>query len=494
MAFAVKVNIDLVDKITGGLKKVDRQLLKTAKTAQIAGERFKKAGKAMSDMGRNMSLKLTAPIVALGAASVRNFAIQEDALAQVRAGLEATSNAAGFTIKQFEDMAAQLQKTSTFGDDEILRGVTAQLQTFTNITGPEFADAQQAILDVAVKTQQDLKSTSIQLGKALNDPIANLGALSRTGIQFAEDQKEVIKSLFESGRKSEAQAMILKELQRQYGGAAEAASKAGLGPFKQLSNSLGDTSEAFGKIIVDALIPFIEKVNKVARFIDGLSPRTKKFIVAALALTAVLGPLLLILGQMAMGVGALLTVLPLMAGVISGTVIPAIIAMTTALLPILLVVGKFVLIAGAVVVAVVAIIKSWNWLLQTAKKVFTPILGWIDGLLDKLEEFSPVLGMIAKAFRNTIVDGIKNVIKGVQFLSNIVDDLLSKIGFGDASVNVTQNRESPINNINKQDINVENVINNEDGKTKSTETRVNGVTVAAKTINRGSMVPSGVFV
>ncbi len=264
MAFAVKVDIKLIDNISSGLGKIDSKLLKLSKTAGKTGQGFKAAGKAMNDLGRNMTLKLTAPLAALGAASVRNFAIQEDAIAQVRAGIEATGNAAGFTMKQFEHMAAALQKTSTFGDDEILRGVTAQLQTFSSITGPQFAKAQQAILDVSVKVGTDLTSTSIMLGKALNDPTANMGALSRAGIQFSESQKETIKTMAETGRLAEAQSLILKEIEGLYGGAAEAAAKAGLGPFKQLNNALGDTTEAFGKIIVEAILPAVKWIAKMA--------------------------------------------------------------------------------------------------------------------------------------------------------------------------------------------------------------------------------------
>ena len=494
MAFAVKVDIALIDSITGGLKKIDRQLLKTAKTAQITGEKFSKAGKAMNNWGKNLSLKVTAPITALGFASVRAFGMQAEAIAQVEAGLAATGGTAGFTSKQLQQMASDLQTVSVFGDEEILQGVTSQLLTFTNIAGDSFSRTQQAVLDLASKVKGvGLESGAIMLGKALNDPIANLGALSRSGIQFSEDQKEVVKSLAESGRLAEAQSIILDELDKQDGGAAEAAASAGLGPFKQLNNILGDMLEPFGKIVAEALIPFTEKIKVLANRIDNLSPRWKKVIAAAFVFLGVIGPLVLTIGQFALGIGSLLTILPIMASVISSTVIPAIISMTAALAPALLVIGKFILIGAAVAAVAWGISKGFQFIAKVTKKVFPVILGWIDSMLERLSAFSPILGMIAKGFRDIIVEGVKNVIKGVQVLSGVIDSLLEKIGFGDTAVNVTQTRESPIENINQQDIKVENVINNEDGKTKSTETRVNGVIVAAKTINRGSLMPSSVF-
>jgi hypothetical protein len=127
-------------------------------------------------------------------------------------------------------------------------------------------------LDVATRLAStsggavDLTSTAIQLGKALNDPIANLGALGRTGIQFSQRQKDVIKALAESNRLAEAQSIILKELKTQYGGAARAAAKAGTGPIKQLFNLLGDLVEDLGKIFGEALIPYVPIIKA---FIDN---------------------------------------------------------------------------------------------------------------------------------------------------------------------------------------------------------------------------------
>ena len=87
-------------------------------------------------------------------------------------------------------MATNLQNKTLFGDEVILKDATAQLLTFTNITGENFGRTQEAALDLATRLDGDLKSASIQLGKALNDPVANLSALSRSGIQFSEDQKK----------------------------------------------------------------------------------------------------------------------------------------------------------------------------------------------------------------------------------------------------------------------------------------------------------------
>ena len=225
-------------------------------SSQNLSRELTKVGKQMKSVGKSMSTYLTAPIAGLAALSVINFDKQAKSVAQVEAGLKSTGGSVGFVSKELQKMAGDLQKNTLFGDEEILQGVTAQLLTFTNITGVQFEKTQKAALDLATRLDGDLKGASIMLGKALNDPVANLSALSRAGIQFSTEQKALVKSLVEGGKAAEAQDLILAELEKQYGGSAEAAAAAGSGPFKQMSMALGDLSEGFGEIISEYLAPF----------------------------------------------------------------------------------------------------------------------------------------------------------------------------------------------------------------------------------------------
>ena len=267
---------------------------------------MKKFGRSMQRTGQTLSRTLTLPIVTLGAASVKAFDSQQKAIAQVEAGIISTGQAAGFTSQELQKMAQDLQGKTLFGDEVILKDATAQLLTFTNISGEQFARTQEAALNLATRLDGDLKSASIQLGKALNDPVANLSALSRSGIQFSTDQKEVINSLVETGRLAEAQTIILDELEKQYGGAAEAARLAGLGPFQALGMVLGDLSEEFGAIIMENLEPFRAKVEQITTFLQGLTDEQRRNIVQFAGYAAVIGPVLIIFGKLAVTVGGLI--------------------------------------------------------------------------------------------------------------------------------------------------------------------------------------------
>lgn len=199
--------------------------------------------------------------------SINGFRQQEKAVAKVNQAINSTGGVAGKTTKELEKMAQALQSNSLFGDEQILNDVSAQLLTFTNISGNQFDRTQQVALDLATVLDGDLKSASIQLGKALNDPVANLSALSRSGIQFSTDQKETIKSLAETNQLAEAQNVILTELERQYGGQALAAAEAD-GGFTQLKNTFGDLQEIIGGALLDAIKPIVKDLKE---FLENLS-------------------------------------------------------------------------------------------------------------------------------------------------------------------------------------------------------------------------------
>lgn len=231
------LTLDLIAKVgsfEGGLSKADR----------AAKSKFKNIEKNVN--------KAAKTFVAFGAAAVGVATLvinattkQENAIKQLEARLTSTRGVAGKTSEELQGLATSLQRVSTFGDESVIE-MESLLLTFTNIRGEIFDRTVPAVLDMSIALGTDLKSSAIQLGKALNDPILGISALSRSGIQFSEDQKKVIKSLVETGRTAEAQTIILKELETQFGGAAAAAADTFGGSITQLKNAFGDLLEAPG--------------------------------------------------------------------------------------------------------------------------------------------------------------------------------------------------------------------------------------------------------
>ena len=388
---------DLIVTIGAQTKQFDKALGSSMKKMQRFGMNTKK-------LGKSMTMGLTAPIAALGFTAVKAFDQQAKAIAQVEAGLKSTGSTVGYTSKQLQQMASDLQTKTIFGDEEILKDATSQLLTFTNIAGDQFARTQSVALDLATRLDGDLKSASIQLGKALNDPIANLSALSRSGIQFSEDQKQVIKSLTESGRLAEAQTVILDELEKQYGGSAEAAAKAGTGGLKQLANSFGDLQEEFGKIIMEFLPPVIDGLKNMLATFQNLSPEVKRFMVIGAGIAAALGPLLIILPTLIQGFMELLSPVGLVIAAVVGLGI-AIVTFADEIAPYITdVINYFITLynESSLLRGIIGGIKG------TVQVVFDFFLFAVDAVIGAFQDLGAIISAVLSGDLSNIGDAISN--------------------------------------------------------------------------------------
>jgi|GEM_PF-6974083 len=279
---------DINVRIGAEIKQLQKGLRASEKSLRRSARKF-------SDYGNQMTAAVTIPVAGFLAQSINLFDKQAQSIAQVEAGLKSTNGVAGHTSEALQVMASDLQNLSTIGDEEILQKVTANLLTFTNVANEQFPRAQQAILDMSVRLGTDLKSSALQVGKALNDPIKGVTALAKSGIQFSKSQKLMIKSLVETGKTAAAQNIILSELEKQFGGSAAAAAKAGLGPIKQFNNSMGDMMETVGGAVLPTLTVFVGKITNLFKRFDALSISTKKNIIQIALFAAAIGPALKII-------------------------------------------------------------------------------------------------------------------------------------------------------------------------------------------------------
>jgi len=195
--------------------------------------------------------------------ALQAFAVQERASAKLEAVLKSTGYAAGFTAAQLERLAANRQRITTFGDEASI-AMMAVLATFKEIQGPTYLRAVKAIQDMATVMDQDLKSAAVQVGKALNDPVKGVAALGEVGVSFTEKQKKLIKTLVETNQVAKAQAIILQELESEFGGAAEAVAGTASGKIQQMKNSLGDLAEVIGSQLAPVVTAWADDLGAAA--------------------------------------------------------------------------------------------------------------------------------------------------------------------------------------------------------------------------------------
>ena len=183
-------------------------------------------------------------------------------LANMTQQLKTTGGASGKTVAGLKSAADAMEMKIGVDAQEIVEAQSVLL-TFTKVSGKEFDKATGLAFDMAAVLGGDAKSASMQLGKALNDPVKGMTSLSRAGVQFTAQQKEQVKAMIASGDVTGAQGIILKELETQFGGTAEksadSTAKIGL-MFDNMKEEVG--AAVIG--LVDKAMPHLQKFGEQA--------------------------------------------------------------------------------------------------------------------------------------------------------------------------------------------------------------------------------------
>lgn len=334
---------------------------------------------------------------------------------QLGAVLKSTGGVAGVTADAVNELAGSLAQVTNFGDDAI---VSAQnmLLTFTNIGKDVFPAATETVLNLSAAMGTDLNSSAIQLGKALNNPIDGITALTRVGVTFTDAQKDMITKLVETGKTAEAQKIILKELATEFGGVAKATAD----PITQLKNNIGELAESVGLKLMPVVAQVAQSVNdfvngpmqdwivKGQELIGWLEQHKTVLLVVAGAITGALLPAFIALGV------TLLTV-----------TIPAFVAAAIALAPWI---AGGALIAG-IVAGIMWIVQHWTLVSQKATEIWNSIASFLAGVWEGIKSGAETVFNAIKNFFETIWNAIVAVFNfWVALVSGIVISIFDKMG------------------------------------------------------------------
>ena len=275
---------------TRSLKNAQSQLAKSTGATTVAQEKQIRTGILAQRNQRNMNAavkegsmtfsvfrsKLLLASFAVGLMSatigrlVSAFAEQEDSEKRIDAALASTGNISGLTSEKIQEMTANLEDVGVIGD-EVNNKVASLLLTFTNIRGEAFEKTMIAANNMAISISgtvpnfEQLRGAALQLGKALQDPAGQLGALSRSGFTFTDAQKKMIKEMVKAGNVIEAQNIILEAANTQFGGLTEKVRETTTGAFAALGKALGSLGETFGKILTPSTTSFINSLTEMIK-------------------------------------------------------------------------------------------------------------------------------------------------------------------------------------------------------------------------------------
>ena len=229
------------------------------------------------NFGKNVGIAfaaVTAATVAAGAALAR-FGMdaikgaEEAAIAQRRLDQVAQSMGIfGNTAAQVSDRLGKFAEANELllgVDADVIKSTQAKLLTFKELAltadtvGGSMDRATKAAIDLAAAGFGAAETNAVQLGKALNDPIKGITALTRSGVTFTEEEKKKIKVLVESGELLEAQNMILSAIETQVGGTAQATASA----FTKIELATNQVKDAIGEALLPVFEDFSAELIKI---------------------------------------------------------------------------------------------------------------------------------------------------------------------------------------------------------------------------------------
>lgn len=195
--------------------------------------------------------------------AAENLEIQ---MGKLRAGIESTGGTAGLTAEQIDEMARRLDE-ATLGSAEGFRNAAIELLTFKSVGVDSFERTLKAAQDLADAGFGTVESATVQLGKALEDPLTGLTALTRVGVSFTAGQKAMIENFIKLGDVASAQNVILAAVEGQVKGVASAAGGGLAGAVDLVGKRMTDLKETVGGV----LTPVLTQLNLVwADVIGGM--------------------------------------------------------------------------------------------------------------------------------------------------------------------------------------------------------------------------------
>lgn len=404
---------------------------------QDAGAKLQNVGGKMESVGKELTTKVTLPLVALGTACVKAASDFEENLNKINV---AFGNSAGI-VKDWAETAtdsfglsknAALEAASLFGDmgtsmgltqEEAaematsLAGLAGDLASFKNISTDQ---AMNALKGVFTGETEALKSLGVVMNQTNLEAFAAKMGKSYEAAEEAE--KVMIRYQFVMEKTANAQG----DYARSADGMANS--------LRTMQATLENLAVTFGQELLPAITPFINAITKMLKAFNDLPKGVKSIITEIGALAAVLGPIIGVIGKVVTAVGKLSTAVGTLLGgsgaaggaaaagaaggglaAVGAGLSGAFSAIGTAISGALAAITPFLPVIAAVVAAVAGIVvavKNWDKITEAIGKALTKVQEFGAALRDKVANSLPVQTL--KAEVNKVVDAYKDAGGGIK--------------------------------------------------------------------------------
>ena len=308
-----------------------------------ASRSLKSFGSQVTDVGKNLSLKLSAPLALVGTkalSSAMNFQKLQTQLDVLTGSAEAGADAFARLVKFSAGTPFQLDELVKANNTLMGFGVSAE-DAFQHL---------QSIGDIAAVSGGDLQGISVAFGQVaaagrlmgqdllqlINNGVPIIDMLSKSmGVAKSEIKDMVSEGAVTFPVLIEAFRQATTEGGKFEGGMGKLSQTLG-GVLSTLKDNLNIAFAELGKEIVKAfdltanMQKFIDFIKGITEHFRSLEPQTKKIVIAIGALGVALPPLLIVLGSIISAVGTLTAAFGAL-NLVTGGVILAVGALATAL-------------------------------------------------------------------------------------------------------------------------------------------------------------------
>lgn len=256
-----------------------------------------KMSKKLKNTGKDLSLKVTAPIMAAGAAAFKMGGDYEQALGKMSqvfktneddikkwadgalnnfglSKLSATSMVADFGA-MFDTFGFKLEETTEMSKNMVER--VRDLGAFFNTTSAETSEALNAIFTGNV---QPLKKFGVVLTQTALQEYAHAQGIHKKVSEMTEAEKVQLRYNYVMEKTKAAVGQYARE---------HDSASTQLENFREIVKEIGVT---FGEVIIPVFSPILNGINNTLKFVAGLDQGTRKFIVTIALMAASIGPLL----------------------------------------------------------------------------------------------------------------------------------------------------------------------------------------------------------
>lgn len=318
-------------------------------------------------------------------------------------------------------LASAQQKAGVIGD-EVQIAAAQQLATYAKY--PSTVNTMlPALNNLLVQqkglngTQEDATALANLFGKAM---MGQTGALKRAGISFTEAQEEVLKY----GTEEEKAAMIAEVVEQNVGNMNAKFAETDAGKIQQAKNALGDMGEEIGAVLLPAVADLVSwfqsnLMPKMQKFIDFMKqhPAIAKFALAFAAITAALGPVLMIFGSFISVLGTVIALAPALGGVLAALAGP---------------IGIVIAAVAAAIAIGIALYKNWDTIKAKAQAIWTAIKTKITTAATAIKTAVTTNFNTLKSKVSSVWNGIKTAITtpinaAKKIVSNAIQAIKDKV-------------------------------------------------------------------